>query len=193
MAEYEVVREVQNLCGNNQMRDVFFGPETDDHVGWVRGLIEAGQVADRRRRRTRIDRLYVASAAAADRPHDEALTRRCSGHAKNGKRNAFFHIFACCRTCNCQPSVIRYFCIESMPARELRFTVRTQQVDHIISSQPPSSSRRVAAGVAVEAAVVVGGGRGHAQDALKKVSTPAAWACARDSHAIAVKTHGLPR
>ena len=24
MAEYEVVREVQNLCGNNQMRDVFF-------------------------------------------------------------------------------------------------------------------------------------------------------------------------
>ena len=22
MAEYEVVREVQNLCGNNQMRDV---------------------------------------------------------------------------------------------------------------------------------------------------------------------------
>ena len=24
MAEYEVVREVQNLCANNQMRDVFF-------------------------------------------------------------------------------------------------------------------------------------------------------------------------
>ena len=31
MAEYEVVREVQNLCGNNQMRDVFFEEiETDD-------------------------------------------------------------------------------------------------------------------------------------------------------------------
>ena len=33
MAEYEVVREVQNLCGNNQMRDVFFEEiETDDPV-----------------------------------------------------------------------------------------------------------------------------------------------------------------
>ena len=30
MAEYEVVREVQNLCANNQMRDVFFDEiETD--------------------------------------------------------------------------------------------------------------------------------------------------------------------
>ena len=38
MAEYEVVREVQNLCGNNQMRDVFFAEiETDDPVSWVRG------------------------------------------------------------------------------------------------------------------------------------------------------------
>ena len=33
MAEYEVVREVQNLCANNQMRDVFFDEiETDDPV-----------------------------------------------------------------------------------------------------------------------------------------------------------------
>ena len=41
MAEYEVVREVQNLCGNNQMRDVFFEEiETDDPVGWVRSLIK---------------------------------------------------------------------------------------------------------------------------------------------------------
>ena len=40
MQEYEVVREVQNLCGNNQMRDVFFEEiETDDPVGWVRSLI----------------------------------------------------------------------------------------------------------------------------------------------------------
>ena len=45
MAEYEVVREVQNLCGNNQMRDVFFEEiETDDPVGWVRGLIKGKQV-----------------------------------------------------------------------------------------------------------------------------------------------------
>ena len=36
MAEYEMVREIQNLCRNNQMRDVFFeeveceDPETYD-------------------------------------------------------------------------------------------------------------------------------------------------------------------
>lgn len=45
MAEYEVVREVQNLCGNNQMRDVFFEEiETDDPVGWVRSLIQGKDV-----------------------------------------------------------------------------------------------------------------------------------------------------
>lgn len=45
MQEYEVVREVQNLCGNNQMRDVFFDEiETDDPVGWVRSLVKGKQV-----------------------------------------------------------------------------------------------------------------------------------------------------
>lgn len=45
MQEYEVVREVQNLCGNNQMRDVFFDEiETDDPVGWVRSLVKGRQV-----------------------------------------------------------------------------------------------------------------------------------------------------
>ena len=45
MQEYEVVREVQNLCGNNQMRDVFFEEiETDDPVGWVRSLIKGKTV-----------------------------------------------------------------------------------------------------------------------------------------------------
>ena len=45
MAEYEVVREVQNLCGNNQMRDVFFEEiETDDPIGWVRAKIEGKTV-----------------------------------------------------------------------------------------------------------------------------------------------------
>lgn len=41
MAEYEVVREVQNLCANNQMRDVFFDEiETDDPEAWVRQTVE---------------------------------------------------------------------------------------------------------------------------------------------------------
>ena len=42
MAEYEVVREIQNSCANNQMRDVFFDEvEMDDPVAYVRGLLKA--------------------------------------------------------------------------------------------------------------------------------------------------------
>ena len=41
MAEYEVVREIQNECERNQMRDVFFDEiETDDPVEYVRGLLK---------------------------------------------------------------------------------------------------------------------------------------------------------
>lgn len=45
MKQYEVVREVQNLCANNQMRDVFFDEiETDDPVAYVRALVKDRQV-----------------------------------------------------------------------------------------------------------------------------------------------------
>ncbi len=45
MKQYEVVREVQNLCANNQMRDVFFDEiETDDPVAYVRSLVKDRQV-----------------------------------------------------------------------------------------------------------------------------------------------------
>ena len=41
MAEYEVVREIQNSCSGNQMRDVFFDEvETDDPEGYVRALLK---------------------------------------------------------------------------------------------------------------------------------------------------------
>ena len=41
MAEYEVVREIQNSCSGNQMRDVFFDEvETDDPAAYVRSLLE---------------------------------------------------------------------------------------------------------------------------------------------------------
>ena len=40
MALYEVVREIQNECANNQMRDVFFDEvETDDPVQTVREML----------------------------------------------------------------------------------------------------------------------------------------------------------
>ena len=41
MAEYELVREIQNLCRNNQMRDIFFDEvETDDPVEYVRTFLK---------------------------------------------------------------------------------------------------------------------------------------------------------
>ena len=45
MAEYELVREIQNLCRNNQMRDVFFEEvETEDPAAYVRGLLKGRNV-----------------------------------------------------------------------------------------------------------------------------------------------------
>ena len=45
MQEYELVREIQNLCRNNQMRDVFFEEvETDDPEGYVRSLLKGDKV-----------------------------------------------------------------------------------------------------------------------------------------------------
>ena len=45
MKEYEVVREIENLCGNNQMRDVFFEEvQTDDPAAYVRSLLKDRQV-----------------------------------------------------------------------------------------------------------------------------------------------------
>ncbi len=50
MAEYELVHEIQNLCRNNQMRDVFFQEiETDDPLHYVRSYLgrpEAHLTAD---------------------------------------------------------------------------------------------------------------------------------------------------
>ena len=41
MAEYEVVREIPNLCRNNQMRDIFFDEvQTDDPVEYVRCFLK---------------------------------------------------------------------------------------------------------------------------------------------------------
>lgn len=46
MKAYEVVREIPNLCANNQMRDVFFSEvETDDPVEYVRGML-AGKAVE---------------------------------------------------------------------------------------------------------------------------------------------------
>ena len=43
--EYEMVREIKNLCRNNQMRDVFFEEvETDDPECYVRTLLKGKAV-----------------------------------------------------------------------------------------------------------------------------------------------------
>lgn len=52
MAEYELVREIQNLCRNNQMRDVSFQEvECDDPERYVKELLRGKDVtlsSDRR-------------------------------------------------------------------------------------------------------------------------------------------------
>ena len=45
MREYELVREIQNLCPNNQMRDIFFEEvQTDDPEGYVRSTLKGDRV-----------------------------------------------------------------------------------------------------------------------------------------------------
>ena len=45
MQEYELVHEIQNLCPNNQMRDIFFDEvETDDPESYVRQLLKGKAV-----------------------------------------------------------------------------------------------------------------------------------------------------
>ena len=45
MKEYELVREIKNLCPNNQMRDIFFDEvETDDPESYVRQLLKGKAV-----------------------------------------------------------------------------------------------------------------------------------------------------
>ncbi len=45
MTEYELVREIPNLCRNNQMRDIFFDEvETDDPTGFVRAFLRDSAV-----------------------------------------------------------------------------------------------------------------------------------------------------
>lgn len=45
MAEYEVVREIQNLCRNNQMRDIFFDEICcDDPTDYVRSMLKGKDV-----------------------------------------------------------------------------------------------------------------------------------------------------
>ena len=45
MPEFELVHEIQNLCRNNQMRDVFFEEVTcDDPEGYVRGLLKGKDI-----------------------------------------------------------------------------------------------------------------------------------------------------
>ena len=43
--EYEMVREIKNLCPNNQMRDIFFDEvETDDPETYVRQFLKGKAV-----------------------------------------------------------------------------------------------------------------------------------------------------
>ena len=80
MAEYEVVREVQNLCANNQMRDVFFDEiETDDPVEWIRREVKGKEVnltVDRKADGSMT--IYVESAGVSQKFLFTPATGRCA-------------------------------------------------------------------------------------------------------------------
>lgn len=60
MALYEVVREIQNSCERNQMRDIFFDEiETDDPIAAVRALLKGDAGAKLRMERQDEERLTV--------------------------------------------------------------------------------------------------------------------------------------
>lgn len=45
MAEYELVREIKNLCRNNQMRDIFFEEvECEDPEDYLRHRLKGKQI-----------------------------------------------------------------------------------------------------------------------------------------------------
>ena len=46
MAEYELVREIKNLCPNNQMRDIFFEEvETDTPLLYVKSMLKGNVIS----------------------------------------------------------------------------------------------------------------------------------------------------
>ena len=66
MALYEVVRENQNECARNQMRDVFFDEiETDDPVGAVREMLK--------------DETQLELSAETDAEGNATVFANCSG------------------------------------------------------------------------------------------------------------------
>lgn len=45
MAQYELVRQIPNLCRNNQMRDIFFDEvQTEDPEAYVRRFLKQSRV-----------------------------------------------------------------------------------------------------------------------------------------------------
>ena len=45
MAEYELVREIKNLCRNNQMRDIFFEEiACEDPESYLRSMLKGEQI-----------------------------------------------------------------------------------------------------------------------------------------------------
>ena len=120
MQSYEVVREVENQCANNQMRDIFFEEiETDDPVGWLRGFVKGQR---------RSDRLCHKRRRNAEIPVYKNL-KNSSGILQKSQiifdisLVCFLHIFMQFLqkwACLCRNFVLRYFCIESAEGRAPR-------------------------------------------------------------------------
>lgn len=131
MQSYEVVREVENQCANNQMRDIFFEEiETDDPGRLAARVCQGTGRRDERgqKGKRRSDRLCHKRRRDAEIPVYKNL-KNSSGILQKSQiifdisLVCFLHIFMQFLqkwACLCRNFVLRYFCIESAEGRAPR-------------------------------------------------------------------------
>ena len=117
MQSYEVVREVENQCANNQMRDIFFEEiETDDPVGWLRGFVKGRDVE------MSVDKKDAEIPVYKNLKNSSGILQK-SQIVFDISLVCFLHIFMQFLqkwACLCRNFVLRYFCIESAEGRAPR-------------------------------------------------------------------------
>ena len=77
MKTYEMVREIPNLCANNQMRDIFFEEvETDDPVAYVKSILKGNGLSQNSNRIERCTKTWQGMCAGGGlEPPARSITR----------------------------------------------------------------------------------------------------------------------
>lgn len=86
MKRYEVVREIENNCKRNQMRDVlFFEVETDDPVEWVRQEVKGKEVEISTETNSQGELTVFVESAGLPRSSSSRSCESLRSLAQNGK------------------------------------------------------------------------------------------------------------